>query len=140
MENKTGYAARELLEALVKGQRKALRHSRFVALVCLLVAALAILAALLILPRTAAALGRLDAAFTELENAAGMLDRLDTALSAAEGAMGQLDSLTDALSGFDRTMGQLDSLMENAEALRYGVDRPVGESDNGATGKLGCHR
>ena len=33
----------------------------------------------------------------------------------------------------------LESDMENAEALRYGVDRPVGESDNGATGKLGCH-
>lgn len=33
----------------------------------------------------------------------------------------------------------LSSDMENAEALRYGIDRPVNGKDNGAIGKIGCH-
>ena len=33
----------------------------------------------------------------------------------------------------------LESDMDNAEALRIGIDRPVGDTDNGATGKIGCH-
>ena len=117
MENKTGYATQELLESLVRGQRKALRHSRFVTVLCLLLAALVIAAALLAIPRVTAVLGRVDEAFSELEGTVEMLDRLDTALSSAENAMGKLDGLADTLSAFERTAGQLDELMGSAEAL-----------------------
>ena len=68
MENKTGYATQEMLEALVKGQRKALRHSRIVTLICLLLAGLLVLSVLVAIPRVTAALGRMEDAFSSVEN------------------------------------------------------------------------
>ncbi len=128
MDNRTEASSRELLETLVKGQRKALRHSRIVTILCLLLAALLVIAELTAVPRVTAALERLDGAFTELEGAMGTLDRLDAALSTVEGAVGNLNVLPDMFSSFDSTMGQLDGLIENAEALSEAAAR-LGEMD-----------
>ena len=129
MENRTA-SSQDLLEVLVKGQRKALRHSRIVTLICLVLAALLVIVVLTTVPRITAALDRIDDAFSSVENSLGMLDRLDTALTSVEGAVGKLDGLTDAFSAVESAMGKLDGLADTLSTVESTMGKLDGLAEN----------
>ena len=126
MDNKTEISQQELLAALAEGQQKALRQSRLISAVCLVIAALLLLLMLLTLPRITGALGQLEGALTTLEGAMDTIGHLDSTLSAVDGAMGQLSGLAEnaeALSGMAANLGELD-----IDGLNSGI-RAFGQLD-----------
>ena len=114
MENRTEI---ELMAELVGGQRRSLRQARITSIVCIAIAALIVLLAIIILPKAAAVMDQLDGTIVKLENAMDTLDSLGGTLSKVEGAMDTLDSLGSTLDTLNGAMEHLDGFIENAEAL-----------------------
>lgn len=109
MEDKTDFSERELLATITEVQRRSLRHARITSIVCLVIAALLVLLALLTLPRAASALNRMDAALVKLEDTMGTLNEfIENAdvLSEAAARLGEMD--IDSLNSGIREISQID--------------------------------
>ncbi len=119
MDEKTRSSELELLAELAEGQRRELLHARITTVVCLVIAALLLVLALLALPRAAETLNRLDGALTALEGTAATLNELDGSLSDIAGAAEQLNGFienADALSEAAARLGEMD-----IESLNNGI-------------------
>ena len=112
MEDRNELSERELLAALAEGQRRSLRHARITSIVCLIIAALLVLLALITLPRAASALDRLDSTLTRLEGTMETLENIEV-------ASGQLDSFIEDVGALGDAATQLGDL--DIDTLNDGI-------------------
>ncbi len=111
MDNRTEGTETELLSSILDVQRRSLRHARITSIICMAIAAIMVLLALLILPRAAALTGKAETALEGLQNAMDKVDGLDDVIAGVRDFAGKLDGLvgeSGALTGAAARLGSID--------------------------------
>ena len=111
MDSSTERTERELLAEILTSQRKSLLHARITSIVCMAIAALMVILALIILPKAASAVSKAEDALGSLKGTLEKAEGLEEVFDGVKDFIGKLDGLvgeSGALTDAAARLGKID--------------------------------